>query len=179
MPRLSSIVIALSGALILASAAFAAPRGAPEPSKPVDMERLYTGRWLEIARTPLRLTDGCPAGATEYTLRSERKVKVRDTCQVGQPGGRTRQIRGTGTILDPGTNAKLSVRYNYVIVWDYWILDRADDYSWFISSDPKLEKVWIYTREVPDAALLARLVRRVGELGYDVNKLEFPAQPPL
>jgi len=179
MPKRSSVFLALASVLTLASAALAAPARAPEPSKPVDMQRLYSGRWLEIARTPMRITDGCPAGATEYAIRSPLKVKVRDTCQVGQPGGRTRAIRGTGTIRDPGTNAKLSVRYSYVIVWDYWILDRADDYSWFISADPRMEKLWIYTREVPDKALLDRLVRRAGELGYDTRNLEFPAQPPL
>ena len=59
-----------------------------------------------------------------------------------------------------------------------WILDHADDYSWFISADPKMEKLWIFTREVPDEALKARLVRRAAELGYDVSRLEFPAQPP-
>lgn len=171
------VLLALAAVFsLVAAAAQAAP--APEPAKPVDMERLYSGRWLEIARTPLRLTDGCPAGATAYTRRNARKVAVLDTCQVGQPGGRTRSISGTGTILDPGTNAKLRVRYALVIVWDYWILDRADDYSWFISADPKFEKLWIYTREVPDEALLKRLLARAAELGYDVSKLEFPAQPP-
>lgn len=173
-----SAVLTLTAAALAAGNAAADPGRAPEPAKPVDMERLYSGRWLEIARTPMSLTDGCEAGATDYAMRDARKVNVHDTCQVGRPGGRTRAIDGVGTIQDPGTNAKLRVRYNFVIVWDYWILDRAEDYSWFISADPKLEKLWIYTREVPDAALRAQLVRRAAELGYDVNRLEFPQQPP-
>ena len=37
---------------------------APAPVRAVDVNRFYTGRWLEIARLPLRLSDGCVAGAT-------------------------------------------------------------------------------------------------------------------
>jgi apolipoprotein D and lipocalin family protein len=78
--------------------------------------------------------------------------------------------------MDPGTNAKLRVRYvGGLITWDYWVLDHAEDYSWFISADPTFDKLWIYTREVPDAAERAALVARAAALGYDVSRLEFPA----
>ncbi len=55
------------------------------------------------------------------------------------------------------------------------MLDHAEDYSWFISSDPAFEKVWIYTREVPSAEQLAALKARVRALGYDPERLEYPA----
>ncbi|MDI1327951.1 MAG: lipocalin family protein [Brevundimonas sp.] len=149
---------------------------APQPTKAVDPERFYTGRWLEIARLPMRLTDGCVAGATNYVLVSPARVDVRDTCQVDTPQGREKSIGARGEILDPGTSAKLRVRYfGGLITWDYWVLDRAEDYSWFISADPTFEKLWIYTREVPDAAQRQRLVSRAEALGYDVSRLEFPA----
>ena len=78
---------------------------------------------------------------------------MRDTCQQDTPDGREKAIGASGTILDPGFNAKLRARYlGGLITWEYWVLDHAEDYSWFISSDPKFEKLWIYTREVPDAA---------------------------
>ena len=148
---------------------------APEPAKPVEISRLWSGRWREIARLPDRLTDGCVAGASIYTPVDPTRIDVRDTCQVGSPDGREKAIGGRGEILDPGTNAKLRVRYlSGLITWDYWILDRADDYSWFISADPTFEKLFIYTREIPTDAELQALVRRSAELGYDVSKLEFP-----
>lgn len=148
---------------------------APEPLKPVDAERLYSGRWLEVGRLPMTITDGCVAGASNYTLVSETRVDVRDTCQVGTPAGREKAIGGRGEILDPGTNTRLRVRYVAgFVTWDYWILDRADDYSWFISADPTFEKLFIYTRQIPTDAELQALVRRAAELGYDVSKLEFP-----
>lgn len=148
---------------------------APAPLKPVDLERFYSGRWLEIARLPMRLTDGCVAGATNYVVVEPTRVDVRDTCQVDTPDGREKAIGGRGEILDPGANAKLRVRYLAgFVTWDYWVLDHAEDYSWFISADPTFDKLWIYTREVPGPAEREALVARAAALGYDVSRLEFP-----
>lgn len=149
---------------------------APQPAKAVDAERLWSGRWLEIARLPDRLTDGCVAGASNYALESPTRVAVRDTCERGQPGGSEKSIGGDGEILDPGVNTKLRVKYLAgFVTWDYWVLDRADDYSWFISADPTMERLFIYTREVPSQAEVRRLTQRAADLGYDVSRLEFPA----
>ncbi|WP_122464815.1 lipocalin family protein [Brevundimonas lutea] len=147
---------------------------APQPLKPVDAERFYAGRWLEIARPPAWYTDGCVAGASNFALESPTEVAVRDTCQVGSPTGRERAISGDGEILDPGTNAKMRVRYPFFQTWEYWVLDRADDYSWYISASPRFDKLFIFTREVPDAAMIQRLTARAAELGYDTSTLEFP-----
>jgi apolipoprotein D and lipocalin family protein len=175
--RLSLAVLA--AALTLSGCA-AGPRPedirAPQPLRAVDAERFYTGRWLEIARLPMRLTDGCVAGATNYVRVSAGRVDVRDTCQVDTPQGREKAIGARGEILDPGTNAKLRVRYfGGLVTWDYWVLDHAEDYSWFISADPTFDKLWIYTREVPGPAERQALVARAAALGYDVSRLEFPA----
>jgi apolipoprotein D and lipocalin family protein len=148
---------------------------APAPVRAVDLDRFYSGGWLEIARLPMRLTDGCVAGATNYVVVSPTRVDVRDTCQVDTPQGREKAIGGRGEILDPGMNTKLRVRYLAgFVTWDYWVLDHAEDYSWFISADPTFDKLWIYTREVPGPAELQALVTRAAALGYDVNRLEYP-----
>lgn len=173
--RLAALAVSLSLSACVTAPAPDQVR-APQPAKAVDLERFYSGRWLEIARLPMRLTDGCVAGATNYVLVSPSRVDVRDTCQVGTPQGREKAIGARGEILDPGTNARLRVRYfGGLVTWDYWVLDHADDYSWFISADPSFDKLWIYTRRVPDEAERQRLVARAGALGYDVRRLEFPA----
>ncbi len=177
--RAFALAAVLSGALGL-SACVTAPSPdevrAPAPARAVDLDRFYAGRWLEIARLPMSLTDGCVAGATNYVVVNPTRVDVRDTCQVGTPVGREKAIGGRGEILDPGVNARLRVRYvGGLITWDYWVLDHAEDYSWFISSDPTFEKLWIYTREVPGASEREALVARAAALGYDVSRLEFPA----
>lgn len=179
----STAALALSAVLALSmSGCVTAPSPseyrAPQPAKAVDLERLWSGRWLEVARLPDRLTDGCVAGASVYTPRGGNRIHVRDTCQVGSPDGKEKAIEGGGRILDPGMNAKLRVRYLHgLVTWDYWILDRADDYSWFISADPTFERLFIYTREVPTDAEVRALTDRARSLGYDVSRLEFPALP--
>ena len=175
--RIAAAALALSLGL---SACVTAPSAdqvrAPQPAKAVDLDRIYSGRWLEIARLPMSLTDGCVAGATNYVVVNPTRVDIRDTCQVDTPQGREKSIGARGEILDPGTNAKLRARYvGGLITWDYWVLDHADDYSWFISADPTFNKLWIYTREVPNADQRQRLVARAQALGYDVSRLEFPA----
>ena len=142
--------------LALAAALFALPAiaaaQAPPPAAKVDAERLYSGRWLEIGRTPMGITDGCVAGATNYQRRADGKVAVRDTCEMGAPGGKEKAIAGTGRILD-----------------------HDPDYRWFIASDPKLKRIVLYTRDVPSPAERQALVDRAKALGYDVTKMEFPA----
>jgi apolipoprotein D and lipocalin family protein len=155
---------------------------APEPRKRIDVQRLYTGTWHEIARRPMTITDGCVAGATEYKSDRAGGIQVLDSCRMDSPRGELKTVGGSGVILDPGFNAKLRVDYKLYgfvpVQRDYWVLDRADDYSWFISADPTLRDLYIYTRDpqvVP--AQRKRLVARAAALGYDVSKLEFPEQP--
>lgn len=177
MPLRRLVLLAFSGLALAGCVTAPDPSEyrAPQPSKSIDPERFYTGRWLEIARLPMGITDGCVAGASNYALAGSGRIDVRDTCQVGSPQGREKAIEGSGRILDPGMNAKMRVRYlRGLIVWDYWVLDRADDYSWFISADPTFEKLWIYTREVPDERERTALIQRAAALGYDVDRLEFP-----
>ena len=171
---------ALAALALMVSACVTAPSPseyrAPEPLKPIDAERLYSGRWLEVARLPMSITDGCVAGASNYTLVNETRVDVLDTCQVDTPDGREKAIGGRGEILDPGTNTRLRVRYVAgFITWDYWILDHDPDYRWFIASDPKLKRIFLYTREVPGQQERSRLVERAKALGYDTENMEFPA----
>lgn len=178
--RLAALSIA--ALLIAAIDPSVASAKAPEPAKSVDAARFYSGAWVEIGRRPMSLTDGCVAGATEYTLKSPTRVEVRDTCHSKTPAGKLKVIGGPATILDPGTNAKLRVNYRLFgfipVTWTYWVLDHADDYSWFISSDPALKNLWIYTRDPHvDPAQLKDLVARAKAFGYDTAKLEFPAQP--
>ena len=174
--------LAIAALLGTAAASAAIGAGAPTPTKSVDPDKLFTGRWSEIGRTPMKLTDGCVAGATTYTKVSATRIDVRDTCQEKTPAGKEKAIGGPGTILDPGTNTKLHVRYRFMGILpvgrDYWILDHDDDYRWFISADPKFKNLWIYTRDPRiGRAEVDTLVARAKAMGYDTSKLEFPAQP--
>jgi len=151
---------------------------APQPLKAIEIDRLWSGRWHEVARLPDRLTDGCVAGASAYRPLGGDRIAVRDTCQIGTPEGREKAISGDGRILDPGTNAKLRVRYLHgFVTWDFWVLDRADDQSWAIMGTPGGHYVWLLSRRpVMAAADRAAALLRVRALGYE--KLEFPTPAP-
>jgi apolipoprotein D and lipocalin family protein len=175
--RISVTVIGFL-ALLTGCAGMGATGGSPEPRKRIDVARFYAGTWLEVARRPMLITVNCPAGSTSYKRVSSTSIYVFDACEVGGPGGRQRAIDGNGTILDPGMNTKLKVQYTTLLSREYWIIDRADDYSWFIEASPDFRDLYIFTRRVPTKAELSRLVARAKALGYDVSKLEFPEQPP-
>jgi apolipoprotein D and lipocalin family protein len=175
---LGAVLLSL-GLSACVTAPAAASYRAPQPTKPVDAQRLYSGRWLEIGRTPMRLTDGCVAGTTSYTLTTADRLTLRDTCQDKTPTGKEKAIGARATILDPGANTKFRARYfGGLVTWEFWILDHAEDYSWFISADPTFERLWIYARTAPSPEQLASLVERARRLGYDVSRLEFPAPLP-
>ncbi len=138
----------------------------------------YRGTWLEIGRTPMFLTDGCVAGYSSYRKgKAPDEILVEDGCHVDTPKGRLKTVSGVGKIEDFGkTNAKMRVRYPLLITFNYWVIYKSPDKSWFISANPSMSYLWIYARTIPSKAKLERMIRKARELGYDVRKLEFPAQ---
>jgi apolipoprotein D and lipocalin family protein len=138
----------------------------------------YRGTWLEIGRRPMWITDGCVAGYSTYKPgKKPDQIAIEDGCHMDTPKGRLKTVEGIGRILDLGsTNAKMQVRYPFLVTFNYWVLYKAPDKSWFISADPQMTNLWIYARAIPTKAKLKTMVRKAAQLGYDVNKLEFPPQ---
>lgn len=158
--------------LLIAGAGWSAP-------KVVQIEKShYSGKWLEIGRRPMFITDGCVAGYTTYAPGgSDDQVNVEDGCYEGTPSGKQKTIKGTGTLVDAGAeNATLRVRYPFLITFTYHVIYKSPDRSWFISSDKSMTNLWIYSRTVPSKSRLRTMVAKAKALGYDVNRLEFPPQ---
>jgi len=155
---------------------------APQPAKSIDQARFYSGRWYEIARTPMKLTNGCVSGTTDY-YEKDGKLIDRDACRADTPEGKEKVFAGPVEILDPGQNTKVTVHYKVAEVLSvpktYWMLDHGDDYSWFIVSDPKFKNLSIFTRAArPSPDLVKQVAARAQGFGYDVTKLEYPTQFP-
>ncbi len=155
---------------------------APEPARRVDMARLYTGRWYEIGRAPMHLTDGCVAGTTDYLANEKGQLVQRDACRMGTPEGKERFFQGTVSLLNPGPNNQILVRYKlwglFTLPYTYWILDHDDDYRWFIVATPQMTIVSLFTRNPdPPPAEVAMLTARARALGYE-GKLEYPSRFP-
>jgi apolipoprotein D and lipocalin family protein len=145
------------------------------PVKSIDAARFYKGSWLEVARRPMWITEGCVVGSTHYSPGAKsNEVLVRDACRKGGPAGSETVLDGVGEILDPGVNSRLRVQYNPLLSVDYNIVDRARDYSWFIEVSPTLDNLFIYTRNKPSRKQLESLVARARGLGYDTSNLEYP-----
>ena len=155
---------------------------APHPKKPIDAAQFYTGRWYEIARTPMKLTDGCVSGTTDYYKGADGQLMDRDACRTDTPEGKEKVFAGPVTILNP-ENTKVSVRYTVFGVFPvsktYWMLDHGDDYRWFIVSDPEFKNVSLFTRSPrPSPDEVKTLANKAQALGYDTTKLEYPTEFP-
>lgn len=160
----------LAAALVLGGVGLAPAQD--RPTKPIDPARFYNGAWLEVARRPMWITDGCVAGVTSYARTSKpNQVLVRDSCRKAT--GEV-VLNGVAEILDPGVNSHLMVQYNPLLSVDYNIVDHAKDDSWFIGTSATLDNLFIYTRKRPSSSQLAALVARARALGYDTETLEFP-----
>ncbi len=167
-----TICAALAAAGLAPAAAYAEPAATP-----IDAQSHYSGVWLEVGRTPMAITKGCVAGTTTYSLKDSNQVAVVDDCRQGGVTGKRKAISGRGLIEDPGVNRRLKVTYAAFITWRYEVLERDPQGGWFISADPGLKKIFLYTRKPPSEALLAHLVSRARALGYN-GEIETPAPLP-
>jgi len=155
---------------------------APQPLKPIDPGKFFTGRWYEIGRTPNMFTNGCVAGTTDF-YRADGQLIERDACRRGSPEGTEKVFKGPVDILDAGAENKFVVHYTLFgfvpFAQTYWILDHAEDYSWFIVSNPSFQNIALLGR-IPrqPPAVVAALTARAKALGYDTSKLEFPETFP-
>ena len=183
--RLVRALQLLATAFVLATSAApfaqAAP-AAPQPSQSVDKDRLYIGVWHEIARTQNRDTDGCIAPETRFTTNDDGVLMVRESCRLGDPNtGKLRIVEGPLAFPDANNAAKFRTSHVVFLIpvsREAWVLDHDESYTWFIASNPAFTDLSIYVRD-PQTPQGVRddLVARAKALGFDVSKLEFPAQP--
>jgi apolipoprotein D and lipocalin family protein len=153
---------------------------APEPKQRIDAARFYNGRWYEIARTPMKITDGCVAGTTDYIRQPDGQVIDKDACRMGSPTGKEKSFAGPVTLLNED-NTKMRVDYKVFGLFNsprtYWVLDHDETYGWFIVSNRNFDQVSLFSRNArPSASEVAMLTAKAKALGYDVSKLEYPAQ---
>lgn len=150
----------------------------PQPAKAVELDR-YMGKWYEIARYENRFEKGCEAVTAEYAKRDDGLIRVLNTCHKGAISGAQDSAEGKARIVEGSNGAKLEVSFfGPFYLGDYWVLDRADDYSWSIVGEPSGKYLWLLARKpVLAEAEREKLVTRIKGLGYDTSLLYFPKQP--
>lgn len=159
-------------ALTLFFAALAAPgfAQAPQPRRVVDLDK-FLGRWHEIAHTPNPRQKSCLGGLMEWS-RTRDALAVRQVCKL--PGGKAKVVSGSAQVIDPETNAKVRLSLmGGLLKPEYWVLDRADDYSWAVVGTPGGNYVWLLSR-TPDLSDAERTqaFARMRALGYDTAELK-------
>lgn len=136
----------------------------PLPVADIDQQQ-YLGLWHEQARLPNRFEQGCVRVTAEYGVRDDGLISVVNTCR--EIDGSTRTARGRARPVGEAGEGKLEVSFFGPFWGDYWVLDRAPDYSWSIVGEPEGRFLWVLTRaETIDEATRAAFERRITELGY-------------
>ena len=179
LPLLLALCLALSACATMG----AQTASAPQPLKPIKVSQFFTGRWYEIARTPISLVHNCVAGTTDFFRNANGRLVERDECRMGSPAGKVKIFQGPIHMLNPGQNNKFVV--HYTLFWvvpfaqTYWIIDHGTNYHWFIVATPSFQEISILDRNPrPSPAQTAALTARAKALGYDVSKLQFPPEFP-
>ena len=83
-------IISKSIAAFVVALGFCAPQGAlaqDHATRAIDPARFYKGVWLEVARRPMWITEGCVVGTTAYAKgNGPNEVRVRDAFRKGGAG---------------------------------------------------------------------------------------------
>lgn len=174
--RLANLLVA---ALVVITSLVAPGAGlaTPQPARPVPVQ-LFSGRWYEIARIPNMLQRDCEGASSDFAGFNSGRFRVVQVCHHGSPAGPTQSYNANGQIIPASDNAKMNLSFFGGIVHvEYWILDRAENGSWAIMGTSNGRYVWLLSRRpVLDAATRAHAIARIGQLGYPVQRLQYPAQ---
>lgn len=173
-------ILALAALMLLTACAGGPPGNddVPEPAKAVDLTQ-YQGLWYEYARYENRFEADCEAVTAEYRPLPGGKIAVKNTCRQGGVDGPVKVSEGKAAPAGDDLGAKLKVSFfGPALMTNYWVLDRADDYSWAIVGEGSGRFLWILTRQAqPPEALRSQLIARVRSLGYDTDMLRYTQQP--
>lgn len=138
----------LTTCVILALAACSGQPVYRTGNEPLPVARIeparYVGLWHEAARLPNSFEQGCLMATAEYALEENGRVSVVNTCRDSE--GETRVARGHARIVGENGEGKLKVSFFWPVEADYWVLERADDYSWSIVGEPGGRYLWVLTR---------------------------------
>tara|TARA_R110000868_G_scaffold68518_6_gene202558 strand:+ start:3046 stop:3972 length:927 start_codon:yes stop_codon:yes gene_type:complete len=149
----------------------------PSTSEVVDIER-YMGLWYEIGRYANRFQDECGQTTANYSLRTDGKVDVLNTCKLKKDSNKIQKGKAIAIVKNTESNAVLSVSFvpffNRFGLFggDYRILELGADYEWVMVGDAKREFFWILARTPElETTLYNDLKNKANQLGYDATKV--------
>lgn len=164
------IIAALAVAALLSVPACAGDKQPLQIVSHVDLQK-YAGTWYEIARYPNRFQRDCVGNVTAtYELREDGKVRVINSCR--EEDGDTKTAKGTATVVDSKTNARLKVTFFWPFSGDYWIINLGPNYEYAVVGEPSRKYLWILSRTPHmDEETYQILLQRIAKQGYDPSRL--------
>ena len=143
----------------------------------VDLAR-YAGTWFEIASFPQRFQAGCVASSATYTVASDGAVTVVNRCRDRAFDGPERSVVGRARVIDPTSNAKLEVSFQWPFWGAYWIVALDPDYRWAVVGHPSRDYLWILSRTPQlDTNTYDNILTGLQQQGYEVDLLQRTPQP--
>lgn len=136
----------------------------------VDLKR-YAGTWYEVASYPTTFQRGCINSRATYTLREDGTVGVLNECNRGAEG-KLSSAKGTARVVDPATNAKLSVSFFWPFSGEYWIIDLGGNYEYAVVGHPSRQYLWVLSRTPGmDEEVYRGILERLSDQHYDTSRL--------
>ncbi|PTM41579.1 lipocalin family protein [Bosea sp. 124] len=143
----------------------------PQPAKSVKLSR-YVGKWYEQGRYEASFQKGCEGVTADYATKPDGSLSVVNSCRQGGLNGPLKTAEASARVVDGSNGSKLKVTFFWPIESDYWVLDRADDYSWSMVGEPSGKFLWILTRaQKIDTRQYEALTNRARAMGYDKQLL--------
>jgi apolipoprotein D and lipocalin family protein len=165
---------------LMAAVAVLAPAGVsatPQPASQVPAS-MFSGRWYEIARIPNILQRDCQGSSSNFAGFNPAAGRFRlvQVCHHGSPTGPVQNFSASGRIVPGSNNARMTLAfYGGLVRQDYMVVESNPE--WAIMGTTNGRYVWLMSRRpVMDAATRARAIARMGQLGYPVNRLQYPVQ---
>jgi apolipoprotein D and lipocalin family protein len=163
----------LGAALLLA--AVTGCRSMPEPMPTVDHVDLkrFMGDWYVIANIPTRIERGAHNAVESYRLDDDGTIATTFTFNAGAFDGPRKEYNPRGFVRDTRTNATWGMQFIWPIKAEYLVVYLDEDYTKTVIGRSARDYVWIMARtpQIPEPEYQA-ILRRVGELGYDVSSVQ-------
>lgn len=136
----------------------------------------YLGKWYEIARLDHRFERGLDKVSAEYSLREDGGVRVINR-GFNTATGKWQQAEGRAYFVENPQIGHLKVSFFGPFYGAYGIFELDPDYRYALVSGPNTSYLWLLARTPRiDTATREALLTKAAALGFDTNKLIFPAQ---
>ena len=152
--------------------------GIPEGIEPVrgfEVNR-YLGKWYEVARLDHSFERGLENVSAEYSPRKDGGIKVINR-GFNSSSGTWNEAEGKAYFVEDNRTGYLKVSFFGPFYGSYIVFDLGSNYEYSLVTSSDRSYLWLLSRTpVIDDALMADLVSRMADLGFETEALIFVDQ---